>query len=240
MHSLRSVSSLYNKRVRRLSRNIDDFYLNDYESIMNGGLVGKMWEHVHNSLDKPFLGLNGISLIEVGSGNGQHFNLSKISTKEYVEVDIRESSNSGVNLQKAESLGRRFVIDDATRLSKFSDEYFDGLVATCLLAHLAEIEETLTNWRRVVKEGGILSIYMPNEPGIFLRIARSLTTKRRIIKHGYNHEYIHWKEHRNHLLGMKSVIKHVFRDDSVRFRNFPFPFLTWNFGLYTLVKVIKK
>ena len=185
------------------------------------------------------MALKNISLIEVGSGNGQHFNLSRISTKEYVEVDIRESEISDVNPLKAESHGRRFVIDDATRLSKFSEEYFDGLVATCLLAHLAETEEALTNWRRVVKKGGILSIYIPNEPGILLRFARSFTTKRRITKHGYDHEFIHWKEHRNHFLGMKSAIKHVFQDDSVRFRNFPLPFLTWNFGLYTLIKVIK-
>ena len=178
-----------------------------------------------------------ISLIEVGSGNGQHFNFSEISTKRYVEVDLRKSINSKVDPKKAEDYGRDFIQDDATHLVKFSDFQFDALIATCLLAHLADRETTLMNWRRVVKPGGILSIYIPNEPGILLRLARGLTTKRRIKKRGYNHEFIHWKEHRNHFPGMRSMIKHVFEKDTIKFRSFPFHFLGWNLGLFTLVEI---
>jgi SAM-dependent methyltransferase len=225
--------------MKNFSKNIDDFYMNDYESIMNAGLVGKMWRYIHKSLDAPFLDLNRICLIEVGSGNGQHFNLSNISTREYVEVDMRKSDNSLVDLKKAKDFGRRFILDDATHLVKFTDSHFDGLIATCLLAHLPDIETTLNNWRRVVKPGGILSIYIPNEPGILLRIARGVTTKRRIQKRGYDHEFVHWKEHRNHFLGMRSMIKHVFQKDSIKFRGFPLPVLPWGLNLYTLVQITK-
>ncbi len=225
--------------MKDYSKNIEDFYLLDYESIMNSGLVGCLWRHIHNSLDKPFVGLELNSIIEVGSGNGQHFRFSKVSTKEYIEVDIRNHYESKIRKEIDNRQSRKFVLDDAVHLRKFENETFDGLIATCLLAHLAEIELTLSNWRRVVKPGGILSIYIPNEPGLLLRMVRSLTTKRRIKKKGYNHEFIHWKEHRNHFLGMRSMIKHVFVNDSIKFKNFPLSFLTWNLGLYTLIEIKK-
>lgn len=230
---------LYTSIVKKLSKNLDNFYTNDYEEIMSTGLVGKMWRFIYKSLDNPFLDLSEISLIEVGSGNGQHFNFSKIPTKEYIEVDIRENNNLSIDLLKAKAFGRKFILDDATYLIKFPDSYFDGLIATCLLAHLLDMEAALINWRRVVKPGGILSIYIPNEPGIILRTARRITTKRKIEKRGYDHEFIHWKEHRNHFLGMRSMVKHVFQEDSVKFKSFPLSFLTWSLGLYTVVEIRK-
>ena len=39
---------------------------------------------------------------------------------------------------------------------------------------------------------------------------------------------------------MRSMIKDVFQEDSIKFKNFPFTFLTWNLGLYTLVEIRKK
>ena len=222
------------------SKDVDAFYLNDYEQIMNTGLVGRVWRYIHRSIDMPFAGTSNIRIIEVGSGNGQHFNLTKLITSEYLEIDLRVANNSSLNLDKCESLGRRFVIGDAVNLDGIESNSFDGLIATCLLAHLNDVELALKNWRRVVHPGGILSIYIPNEPGLLLRFSRFFTTKPRIIKSGYNHEYIHWREHRNHFPAMRSSIMHVFEKDEVKFKNFPFSFLGWNLGLFTLVKVVKK
>lgn len=230
----------YTSIMKQPIDNIDAFYINHYEAVMGTGLVGKMWKFIHKSLDKPFFGLSEISLIEVGSGNGQHFTFSKISTREYIEVDIRNTDNLSKDLVKAKVHGQKFILDDATYLIKFPDSYFDGLIATCVLAHLRDLEAALINWRRVVKHGGILSIYIPNEPGIILRALRFITTKRKLKKYGYDQESIHWREHLNHFLQMRSMIKDVFQEDSIKFKNFPFTFLTWNLGLYTLVEIRKK
>jgi SAM-dependent methyltransferase len=221
------------------SKDIDQFYLQDYEYIMSSGLVGKLWRHIHHSLDRPFKGISNLRIIEIGTGNGQHFNLTRINTLEYVELDLREATNSNLDLSKAKLLGRRFINGDAVDLSDLGDEVFDGLIATCLLAHLSNLDLALENWRRVVRPGGTLSIYIPNEPGILLRISRHFSTKRRISKRGYNHEYIHWREHRNHFPAMRSSINHVFLGDEIISRNFPFRFLPWDLGLYTLITIKK-
>ena len=221
------------------SRDLEAFYLHDYERIMNTGVVGKLWRYIHRSIDLPFFKIPSLKIIEVGSGNGQHFNLTRLQTSEYLEVDLRMAINSRLNPQKGESMGRKFIIGDAVLLTDITDEYFDGLIATCLLAHLNDLELALQNWRRVVRPGGILSIYIPNEPGLLLRLSRFLTTKRKITKSGYNHEYIHWREHRNHYPAMLSSIKYVFENDVISFKNFPSSFLGWNLGLYTLVKIKK-
>jgi phosphatidylethanolamine/phosphatidyl-N-methylethanolamine N-methyltransferase len=221
------------------SKSVDAFYLNDYEKIMSTGLIGQLWRHIHRSMDLPFIGNPDLRIIEVGSGNGQHFNLTRLHTSEYLELDLRAANNSGLDPKKCESLGRKFMVGDAIQLNEIKDDSFDGLIATCLLAHLSDIELALENWRRVVRPGGILSIYIPNEPGLLLRLSRFLTTKRKITKSGYNHEYIHWREHRNHYPAMRSSIKHVFESDIVTLKNFPFPFFGWNLGLYTLVKIKK-
>jgi len=222
--------------MKNFSKNIDDYYLNDYERIMEKGLVGKMWKYIHKLLDKPFTQMSNICLIEVGSGSGQHFNCSKLQPKEYLEVDLRNpESKSTASIKNFEN--RRFVQDDAIYLAKIPDKYFDGLIATCLLAHLQDMETALINWRRVVKPGGILSIYIPNEPGILYPIVRGLITKPRIQKAGYDDDFLHWKDHRNHFPGMRSMIKHVFTTDTIRFSSFPLKFLNWNFGLFTIVKI---
>jgi len=221
------------------SKDIDQFYLQDYEYIMSSGLVGKLWRHIHHSLDRPFKGISNLRIIEIGSGNGQHFNLTRINTVEYVELDLRVATNSNLDLAKAKLLGRKFITGDAVDLSDLEDDVFDGLIATCLLAHLSNLDLALENWRRVVRPGGTLSIYIPNEPGILLRISRHFSTKRRISKRGYSHEYIHWREHRNHFPAMRSSINHVFLGDKIISRNFPFRFFPWDLGLYTLITIKK-
>jgi phosphatidylethanolamine/phosphatidyl-N-methylethanolamine N-methyltransferase len=223
--------------MKKKSKNIDDFYLNDYEQVMNSGAVGVVWRQIHKQIEMPFMKMVNFKLIEVGSGNGQHFNLTKLRTSEYLEVDFREAINSNLDLEKAILLGRRFIIGDANLLDNIADESFDGLLATCLLAHLPDLEIALENWRRVIRPGGKLSIYIPNEPGILLRFARRLTTRKKFSKRGYDHEYINWREHRNHFPAMRSSIQHVFSSDQITIKNFPFSFFPWDLGLYSLVTI---
>ena len=220
-------------------KDIDRFYSADYELVMSSGLIGSTWQYIHKVIDKSFKGHQLNSVIEVGSGNGQHFNLTRLSVSEYVQVDIRPSVNSKLDVEKAKSLGMTFVVDDAIKLESIPHSKFDGLIATCLLAHLSELEESLINWRRVVRPGGKLVLYIPNEPGLLLRASRKLTTQRKISKLGYDHEFLHWREHRNHFPAMRSMIKHVFAEDNLLFKNYPVRGLPWDLGLFTIVEIKK-
>jgi SAM-dependent methyltransferase len=221
------------------SRDLERFYLVDYENIMSGGLVGHLWKHIHRLIDKPLESLNRPRIIEVGSGNGQHFSQTKLSSIEYLEVDIREDMHRFLDLEKSKANNRRFEIGDATTLTHIKDRSYEALISTCLFAHLRDLELAIVNWNRVVTEDGSLVIYVPCEPGILLRFIRYFSTKRKIQKAGYDHSYIHWREHRNHYPLMKSVITSEFANHSIKIKKFPFNFLPWDCNLFSLF-IIKK
>jgi len=56
----------------------------------------------------------------------------------------------------------------------FPDQCFDRVIATCLIAHLKDPEVALTEWRRVLRKGGELTMYVPCELGFSLRLFRKL------------------------------------------------------------------
>lgn len=56
------------------------------------------------------------------------------------------------------------ILTDANDLSMFSDESADIIVAHHLVEHIAihELQGYVREWRRVLKKGGILSVFVPN------------------------------------------------------------------------------
>lgn len=218
--------------------NQNDFYSSHYEVIYGEGFINRMWNYIHKHLDRPFLNLSNLEIVEVGAGHSQHLQKTHLQFKKYVEVDIRELSQ--VNHRESDSRTMR-VLTDAQSLEPFHEGEFNLLIATCLLAHLEDPELALRNFRRVIRNGGHLSLYVPCEPGILLRSARRFTTRRKIENFGYKHKWLHWREHRNHYLFLESLIEQVFVCDTIRVSKFPLPMLTWDFNLYAhfVIKVKK-
>lgn len=217
----------------KLSRDIDKFYAEHYEKIMGNGAIGIVWKRIHKQIDKKFSTSRGFDLLEVGSGNGEHLKLCRLNFNSYTQVDIREPK------ENAQTAKVHFVKDDATLLSKFMNSQFDGLIATCLIVHLTNPELALENWRRVVSNGGKLVIYVPCEPGIFLRFARHFTTKRRFKKFGYDHGYLHWNEHINSFTRIDLLIRKVFEETTINVRFYPFKLHSWNLNLYVLYEITR-
>lgn len=56
------------------------------------------------------------------------------------------------------------ILTDAKTLDMFEDESVDIIVAQHLVEHIPihELDEYITEWRRVLKAGGILSVQVPN------------------------------------------------------------------------------
>lgn len=113
----------------------------------------------------------------------------------------------------------------------------DRLIATCVLIHLSEPEAALENWKRVVKPGGHVSIYVPCEPGILLRLAQNITSKRKIERLGLDYRLAHYREHSRHLPYLRDLINHSFQSDKVQWRSHPIPYLGWNASLWYVVTI---
>ncbi len=212
---------------------VDEFYADCYEAVQGEGSSGRAVAVAHRQMERGVADEYG-RVLEVGAGSGQHRKYVKHAYDVYVESDLRTETRT------EEAIGDRTLIReqaDATKLTH-ADASFDRLVATCLLMHLPEPEQALAEWRRVVRPGGLLTVYVPCEPGVLVRLTRRFTTARKVRKLGF-HQYplVLAREHRNHAQALDVQLRHVFRDDDLRAEYWPFRIPSWNLNFFTVYQV---
>lgn len=212
---------------------VDDFYDDFYQQLMSGGSIGKAWGLIHRKMEKSFQNVDGFEILEIGAGNGEHIAFVKSGYQTYHATDIRKSNLDKIpeysNVSKA--------LQDAQKLD-YPDNIFDRVIMTCVLAHLDRPEDSLAEMRRVSKNGATISLYLPCEPGMFLRFIRNLTTRRKAKKLSIlNIEYLHYLEHRNYFIALNHFVEVKFDNDLVKRKYYPFPFLTWNWNLFALYEI---
>jgi ubiquinone/menaquinone biosynthesis C-methylase UbiE len=214
---------------------IDAFYDDHYQKLMGTGLISNYWALIHKQMEKPFLKKNLSQILEIGAGNGEHLNYVARNFEKYTATDLRLN-----NLRSIATVGTSIVtsVQNAENL-KFDNESFDRVIVTCLLVHLDKPEKAIAEMKRVVKKnGGYVTVYLPCEPGIFLRLVRKYSTHRKAKKLGIsNIQRLHYLEHRNYYLAVDNLIVNTFEKSQIQSRFYPFPFLTWNFNLYKIYQV---
>jgi ubiquinone/menaquinone biosynthesis C-methylase UbiE len=216
----------------------NEFYEKFYSKLMGTGLIAVFWRIIHNQMEKSFRNGYYPQILEVGAGNGEHLGSVNCAYDNYFLTDLRVE-----NLQKATILNNNVLLraEDVCNLS-FPDSTFDRVIMTCVLSHLNDPLLALSEMRRVVKDGGYVSIYLPCEPGIMLRVIRKLSTRAKARKIGVeNIEFLHFIEHKNYFIALNYFIRWTFVGDQVKRRNYPFRLLSWNGNLYSLYNIkIKK
>ena len=212
----------------------DEFYENSYTKLLNNGLIGYIGKFVHRQLEPKSLKEKHFDkVLELGAGHGQHLEYVKHSFSTYYETDIRET-----NLPNRDSSSFNLIQEevDAQKLP-YPDAFFDRVIATCLLAHLDFPEESLREWKRVTKPGGLITIYVSCEPGMILRLGRYLSTVQKARKSGGKHLSIHYREHRNYFIPLNIMIKEVFADSLVDRKFWPVRIPSWNFNIGTIFQI---
>ena len=214
--------------------NVDEYYKDHYENVINTGVIGRFAAHYHRLMEKEFKNHTFTNILELGAGNGQHFKYVTCAFDVYTQTDIRKDS-IGINEKQDKVI---FVQADAQSLPEFNDDQFDRTIATCLLPHLSDPEAALKEWRRVTsKDGGKISIYVPCEPSYLLRVGQRLSTRRKTRKLGINYESMHYREHRNHYFFMRAIIRDVFQEDKIEVTGFPLSKLPFDLKLYEIYQI---
>jgi ubiquinone/menaquinone biosynthesis C-methylase UbiE len=223
----------------------DDYYFKHYKDVTNKGAVGFVSKIVHYSLENwpyskihhngitPIFDQNEYQILEVGAGHGQHVKYVKTKFTSYFQTDFRpelleEYANENV-ITVREPINAEAL--------PYEDEKFDRVIATCLLIHLKEPEAALKEWMRVLKEGGVITVYVPNEPGLVLRLLQATTTRRKQKKLGIPATYLHYKEHPFSYPYLISIIKQNFEKPLIR--KFPFIFGPWDLNVWTVITIQK-
>jgi phosphatidylethanolamine/phosphatidyl-N-methylethanolamine N-methyltransferase len=222
------------------SRYLKKWYSGSYKTCYYTGAIGIVYGLVHKLMEiKHKKSVTFSRVLEVGAGNGEHFSFVKHKFDEYYMTDIQEI-DLGSGLEDPRIILKQA---DCTNLGTFEDGYFDRVIATCLLVHLKEPGIALTEWRRVVKTGGEITIYIAPEPGFLLTLIRKAFIWPKTRKMGIlDPEYFAYSEHINHYPRMNTLVKDVFRNDKIKRRRFPFKFSSWQFSLFEIldIKIAKK
>lgn len=205
-----------------------------YHEVINKGLVGKQMAFFHKLIERPYKKSHFRKILEIGAGIGEHLPYVRASWNEYVMTDIRidrllESVSESADIKVKQA--------DATQLP-FDNNEFDRVLTTCVLPHVSDPVRALSEVHRVIRPGGSISIYIPCEPGLLLRVARRLSTSLKFRKLGVADPYFeHFREHVHYYSALNHYILREFRTSTVRARYWPFPFLTWNFNLVKIYQI---
>lgn len=203
---------------------------------MYTGLAGFYSRWVHRLIERPFVGMSTPVVMEVGAGHGQHAAFLRSNAERYIEIDI-DPALAPPKVRFANAVPVERFTANAEDLSGFADNSVDRLIATCLLAHLNNTDKALSEWRRVVKPGGWITIYIPSEPGMLLRFARKIFMVRKVARYGQDHMATIYKDHRNHYPGMMVAIQEGFAGAVIRQRQYPVHGIGWNFSLFNLTHI---
>ena len=214
------------------------YYQNIYSKMIGNkatGLLNSLWRYPHRLMEKKFKSNQGLKILEVGYGNGEHFGFVTKDFASYAAIDINASAPEPTLLEDISDFEYQSM--NAEDL-KFSSNHFDRLIATCLIVHLNDPEKALREWRRVLKPGAVASIYVALEPSLALRIFRVVLTSRKAKKLGFDgYKLFIARDHINYASGVMELIREVFKGDSVSKRYRPFPVPSWYINLFCIVDI---
>ncbi len=132
--------------------------------------------------------------IEIGAGDGEHLAVEQLGRQDYHCIELRKNV--------ADVLRRRFpsattTIANCQDVLPYPDKYFDRALAIHVLEHLPRLPDAISELRRILRPGGILSIVIPCDPGLAYGLARKISAER-MFKKLYEMPY-DWLIRREHI-----------------------------------------
>ena len=151
------------------------------------------------------------NVLEIGAGTAPHINYIKHKFDKYY---IAETSEESIKYYENDK-NITAVLYDGAKLP-FENNFFDRIIISHVLEHIVDPENFLFEMMNKLKNDGLLSISLPNDPGILWRIGK-LFTKYITIKKTYKisskeYDYMIATEHINSIFNLMSIIKYHFKD----------------------------
>jgi ubiquinone/menaquinone biosynthesis C-methylase UbiE len=202
------------------------------------GILKHLWKYPHKRMERQFKSNKGLRILEVGAGEGEHVDFVRPDYSEYIATDI-----DIIRLQKLanRNLPNLKIAKVDAQDTNYPNNHFDRIIATCLIAHMIKPEETLIEWRRILKPGGDLTIYIPCEPGLALKIFRRFFTKPKAERMGYQgYDLFIARDHISSCERICTLLLHVFANDRVNLKFNPFPLRSYYLNLFLVVEILKK
>jgi phosphatidylethanolamine/phosphatidyl-N-methylethanolamine N-methyltransferase len=217
----------------------EDFYNGTYRAMFyekGSASIATKFIHMALEMHPNKKNLSFPKTLEIGGGEGLHFEYVKSGYETYFLSDIRVSPLCPAAENAATEGKLKFILENAESLT-LDDSSIDRAIYACVLHHLPNPEIALKESRRVTKSGGMISIYLPCDPGFVYRKFRRLLTGKRARELKIDYELMNVRQHINHHYQLSKLIKEVYKDDLIRVRNFPFQFLSYDFNIFSVYHI---
>jgi len=184
---------------------------NKYNDHLYAGLLGFAMRYCHRQLEKFNRKKKYSKVLEIGAGMAPHIVYLK---HDYDEYFIAETSSDALKFYKEMKNIKAYSYDGVNL--PFENNFFDRIIISHCLEHINEPEKFLFEMMSKLKEGGILSISLPTDPGVLWRLGR-LIIKYFIAKKTLNiskedYEYMNATEHINSIFTLISLTRYNFKN----------------------------
>ena len=208
-----------------------------YTTHLYTGLYGFAMRYCHRQLENFKREKKYSKVLEIGAGSVPHLNYLK---HDYDEYYIVETSDYALESYK-EMKNVKISIYDGANLP-FENNFFDRIIISHCLEHINEPEKFLFEMMSKLKQGGVLSISLPTDPGLMWRLGR-LFIKYFIVKKTYNiskedYEYINATEHINSIFTLINLIRYNFKNQ-IEEHYLPFRIKLLDINLFYIVHITK-
>jgi phosphatidylethanolamine/phosphatidyl-N-methylethanolamine N-methyltransferase len=152
-------------------------------------------------------------VLEIGACTGEHLGYVQHHFDQYILSDIDAKTLEVAKEKLVNKYGDKLLFEKQSgeKLS-YSDDSFDRLIATHVLEHIYQPHLVIKEWARVVKDGGIISILIPTDPGVAWRLGRHFGPRKNAIAQGIAYDYVMAREHVNSCNNLVALLRHYFTE----------------------------
>jgi SAM-dependent methyltransferase len=198
----------------------------------------RAFKFLHTKLEKNCPERNYADILEIGANEGEHIPFVRRTYLRYTALDLRLPPSQILEIFGKQ--GVTFLTGSAESLP-FAQCSFDRVILTCVLHHLGDLESALREILRVTKVDGIISISVPNDPGIFYRFLRQVTSVRKAKKFNLQEQLslVHSLEHKNHFWAIDTILRWVFASQEISRKSYPGLMKYWQLNFLTIYTIKK-
>ena len=182
-----------------------------YSQYLYTGFHGVLMRYCHRQLESKLPNKKFKKILEIGAGSEPH--VSYIKSKDFVYF-ILEKSKYRSPIKKIKS-GKIFYKYYSGKKIPFQPNTFDRVIISHTLEHIPNPEFFIKGVMKLLKRGGVLSISLPTDPGLFYRISRmvnkifSFNSKLKISALEY--DYSNAIEHINSIFNLVNIIRYNYK-----------------------------
>lgn len=184
---------------------------NLYSEYLYTGILGNLMKYCHRELEKKLPDKKYKKILEIGAGSEPHIKYIKNKKVSYY---ILEKSKFKP-IKKIESTKIFYKFYNGKKIP-FKKPTFDRVILSHVLEHVTNPENFLIDVMKTLKKGGVLSISLPADPGLFYRLSR-LTNKfflarGKLKMSGLEYDYSNAIEHINPIFNLVDIIRHNYKN----------------------------